>query len=273
MSRLIDRCLMLAAGGLLGFAAAREVGLVSSPASAPAPAEAVTAASAAPDPGTPDAPPRGDRRRGGAREMEALVGEVVNLRPSPGGRRNGPLTEDEIDRCLVVARDIDPPLYDGLMALREADPDEFRSRLARSSRLRFLADLRQDEPHLYELKLIELRTDREVARLSEELRSAAVRGDADRVESLCPRLVAQMRMQQAFILLARKQTLDRSRERLEELERAYQEDLSTVDERIAAIVDRLARGEAASAATNTTAATPDGVGATGTAREASDAKR
>lgn len=242
MSRLIDRCLMLAAGGLLGFAAAR--GALSGdagPGPTPVDDSSLTAGAFAPQ----DAPPADRRpsRTADDRRMEELVGEVVGLRPQRGNRRPAPLTEDEIDRCLVVAQDIDPPLYDGLMALREADPAEFRERLARSQRLRFLANLRQDEPHLYELKLIELRTDREVARLSEELRAAAGREDQSRVESLKPKLIAQMRMQQAFILLARKQTLDRMREKLEELERAYQEDLSTVDERIMAEIDRLVRGD------------------------------
>jgi hypothetical protein len=233
MSRLIDRCLMLAAGGLLGFAAVRAA---DPPAESAAPAGIVAAAA----PASPASPP--SARSGRDPEMEALVDQVVRLRPERDRRRLGPLSVDEIDRCLVVARDIDPPLYEGLMALREADPDEFLRRLQGSGRLRFLANLRQDEPHLYELKLIELRTDREVARLSDELRAAAAREDAVSVSSLRPQLVMQMRLQQSFILLARKQTLDRMREKLEMLDREYQRDVATVDERIAAAIDGIISG-------------------------------
>lgn len=233
MSRLIDRCLMLAAGGLLGFAAVRATG--PSVEVEPGPGTTTAVAPAAAPPATVP---------GRDVEMEALVDRVVGLRPGRGRGRLGPLTDDEIDRCLVVARDIDPPLYQGLMALREADPDEFLRRLGSSGRLRFLANLRQDEPHLYELKLIELRTDREVARLSEELRAASVRGDAVSVSSLRPQLVMQMRLQQSFILLARKQTLDRMAEKLDSLERDYERDVSSVDERIAAAIDRIVDGPA-----------------------------
>jgi len=167
------------------------------------------------------------------------VNEVVRLRPDERRRARGPLTEEEIDACLVVAEDVNPDLHRGLLALREADPDEFRRRLATSERLRFLAELRADEPHLYELKMIELRTDREVERLSDQLRAAAARGDARAIDALRPQLVTQMRMQQAFILLARKQALDRMREKLESFDRRYQQDLATVDERIRARVDAI----------------------------------
>ncbi len=244
MNRLVDRCLLLSVGGLLGFLAARaamdraviDVGIVAPPAlAAGARAEAA------------EAPPaRGERRRRSDREMQQLVDEVVGLRPS-NDRRVAPLTEEEIDRCLMVARDIDPPLHDGLLTLRDADPEAFRRRLASSQRLRFLAGLSRDEPHLYELKLIELRTDREVARLSEELRAAAERDDSVAVGTLRPQLVAQMRVQQAFVLLARRQALDRMRERLEALERDYQQDVATVDERIRAEIDRIVGAEPAPA--------------------------
>ena len=244
MNRLMDRCLLLSAGALLGFLAAHAA--VDSgrfdPAVSATPAPALAAAPPAGAATLPEPPARGERRRRTDKEMQQLVDEVVGLRPSIDERRAGPLTEEEIDRCLMVARDIDPPLHDGLLTLRDADPEEFRRRLASSHRLRFLAGLSRDEPHLYELKLIELRTDREVARLSEELRAAAERDDAVAVGTLRPQLVAQMRVQQAFVLLARRQALDRMRERLESLERAYQQDVSTVDDRIRVEVERIVGG-------------------------------
>ncbi len=244
MNRLVDRCLLLGAGAMLGFLAARAAvdrGAAEPTATmVPAP---VLAAAAPSDGAAPPVPPaRRDARRRSDKELQQLVDEVVGLRPSVDDRRAMPLTEDEIDRCLMVARDIDPPLHEGLLTLRDADPEEFRRRLASSHRLRFLAGLSRDEPHLYELKLIELRTDREVARLSDDLRAAAERDDAVAVGTLRTQLVAQMRVQQAFVLLARRQALDRMRERLESLERDYQRDVSTVDERIRAEVDRIVAG-------------------------------
>ncbi len=258
MSRLVDRCLLLAAGGVLGFMAARGPAS-STPPPTPSIAEGaggaeVIAAGAVPAPAATTPPRTGTRPRpqrppaGGDAAMDELVDEVVRLRPDERRRPRGPLTQDEIDRCLVVARDVAPELHRGLMALREADPEEFRRRLAGSDRLRFLAELRADEPHLYELKLIELRTDREVARLSEQLRAAASRGDDTAVRSLRPQLVTQMRMQQAFILLARKQAIDRMREKLEAFERRYQRDVATVDERIQERVDAIITDAADTAA-------------------------
>lgn len=237
MNRLVDRCLLLGVGGLLGFLAARAAMDRAAVEAGVAPPPMLAAAAEAP-------PVRGERRRRSDKEMQQLVDEVVGLRPSRD-QSIAPLTEEEIDRCLMVARDIDPPLHDGLLTLRDADPEAFRQRLASSQRLRFLAGLSRDEPHLYELKLIELRTDREVARLSEELRAAAERDDTVAVDTLRPQLIAQMRVQQAFVLLARRQALDRMRERLEALERDYQRDVATVDERIRAEIDRILGAESA----------------------------
>lgn len=227
MNRFVDRSMMLVAGALLGFTALRSSGPHGSGGSGEAAAPAIStgiapAASAQPAPQNVDAGVPG-----------ALIPR--GARPAP----TGPLTDDEVDRCLVVASDVNERLHRSLLALQDADPAEFRARLEGSTRLRTLARLQAEEPHVYELKLIELRNGRNVKRVTVELQEAVRAGDESTLVRLREQLRGEMRVQQAFRLLARKQYLEQLRDRLEALENEHREDLATVDERIAVQIDEI----------------------------------
>ena len=81
------------------------------------------------------------------------------------------LSPQLIKRCLEVVRDLDPQLAPRLEAIVERDPETFERIVSRGGRRWVgLAQLKASNPELYELKVEELKADREVTRLAAELR-------------------------------------------------------------------------------------------------------
>lgn len=198
-----------------------------------------------------------------------VVGEIARAqqgepdRPAEGGAPR-PLTPELVARCLEVAREIDPTLADGLIALRERDPAEFERRLQRSRRLIGLAELKDTDPASYDLKLLELRVDAEVRRLTEAARTARAAGNDDRLAELERELLTWMRLQAGFALKARQDYLDRLRDHLARLERALDDAKATFDDRVETrVADLLTLPSADRAASGTEggADADDGAGA------------
>jgi len=175
----------------------------------------------------------GDLEQAARGESEADRWGRELQRPAAGGR---PLDEAFIRRCLEVAREIDPAMADGLAAIRDRDPREFERRLRQSRRLVHLAELKETEPTLYELKLLELKVDTEVRRLSAEARQACLDGDDERMSELERELLTWIRLQEGFALKARQDYLDRLREHVDRLQLELDEAKVTFDERVAARV-------------------------------------
>jgi len=135
------------------------------------------------------------------------------------------MTPEFVERCLEVAAIIQPNLAEGLRALRERDPVAFEQRLRRSKRLLSLADLRDRDPRLFDLKLVELRVDAEVLRLARELRQMhGQEGSAERIQTLESQLLGQVRLQVAFTIHARTDYLCRLQEEVARLERELAQD-------------------------------------------------
>ncbi len=91
--------------------------------------------------------------------------------PDRGRRRPGrPLSPKLVEQCLEVARDVEPELANRLEAIRQRSPGPAFERAIRNARhLRGLVDLKQRDPQVYELKVIELRLDAQIDSVLKEL--------------------------------------------------------------------------------------------------------
>jgi hypothetical protein len=130
---------------------------------------------------------------------------------------------DEVaDLAIEVARDIDGELggdlAQRLQEVRNRDALEFVRRLAGMSQVLQLIELRRREPHLYQLKLVELTTDGKVERLAAELRAAHREGRAADEELLDQQLHHAVILQIAFRYQAREEYVRRLDEQVREME-------------------------------------------------------
>lgn len=142
--------------------------------------------------------------------------------PRPGREVPARLTPELIDACLAVAQDIDLQLAAELHKLREEDPQQFERRLRHSRRLIALAELRQRDPSLYELKKLELKVDAEVIHLAREARRARREGRTSDAEALEKQLHGQVILQLGFAIRNREDYVCR----LQELAAQMEEELA-----------------------------------------------
>lgn len=243
MSRIVDRCLIATAASLLTFVAVQSSGERPIDASTElAPAPFWLRAHAAAQDGAASTPPA-------STSQSAPTTASTSNASDPPARvflesvRFGPLTEDEIDRCLLVAEAINPAQARDLKHLRRLDEEKFRRGLEGSPRLRSLARLMREDPIAYDRKLLELRNRKNVANLTKRL-TTAIRDGApeEQIATLTRQLRMDLMLQEAFTMLSRRAQLDAMRRQADDLEARINADLVTaeqrVDERLQEILDQ-----------------------------------
>lgn len=140
--------------------------------------------------------------------------EARMIRPN-----RGKLTPEMIDRCLEVARDIDPAMGRQLARRRETHPQDFESALRQQHawRLLAMAQLKQRDPELYATRLGEFSQSLQVNRVAVNLRVAMAANDETLVESLKDQLRAMLQMQLAMSIKARGDYLCRLEEKMQKV--------------------------------------------------------
>jgi len=112
----------------------------------------------------PEAPPQRDAEQGGRRA---------------GGPGRRELSEEDVQRIIATARDIDPEWGDALERLKGLDAGELRQRIGmQARRLMGLAWLRDRQPELYRSRVEDFRAQRDARRAVEAIRKAKESGDA-----------------------------------------------------------------------------------------------
>lgn len=134
-------------------------------------------------------------------------------------RGEGPaLTSALIDRCLEVAGDIDRDLGAQLLKKRQENPQEFE-RLIRQApigrRLLAMAQLKQRDPELYQVKLSEFSQDIQVKQKAAELRQAVRTGSTDQIEPLKAQLRMLVQLQLLMSIKSRGEYLCRIEEQIQ----------------------------------------------------------
>jgi len=92
-------------------------------------------------------------------------------RPLGANGRDRPITANMVEHMMEVAKEIDPELAGQLASLCEKDPEALHKIMRRQGhRLGSLIRLRESDPELFEMKVIELKTDAEIFHLAESLK-------------------------------------------------------------------------------------------------------
>jgi hypothetical protein len=176
--------------------------------------------------------------------MVAVIGSLlVGVRSSVRVDADDVTSSDKaafIDRYLDVADQIDPLLAGQLRSMCQLDPEGFEIVLRRlGPMLSGLADLRGDEPELYQRKIRELHLEATVAALAVEARRAAMDDSPQNAVmrgSLHAQLEAMVRAQVMTNLDNRVLFAQRLHEHLEHLDIEIEADQANLD---AIIQDRI----------------------------------
>lgn len=189
----------------------------------------------------------------GARQAPPAA-EVASTSAKPQaageGRRGGPgmrreITDQDIDRVIATARDIDAAWADGLEAMRAKDPAELRQRLGMQARMLIgLSWMRERQPELYKARVEDFRTQRQIRAAGERLKQARDAGDEVAQAAALEEVRHAARQQFELDVKARAYELVAMEKGLKEARRRLQADIQARDARLQEIVDAVERGEA-----------------------------
>ena len=188
---------------------------------------------------SPAAPPTSGQRPG----SQPIVAPTrsLDVRRALNARRDiHRLSPEDIQRCLEVAREVDPQLAQRLEILRRESPGPAFDRAIGGARyLRALANLKQRDPQLYDVKIKELQTDASIDGLLAEIREVRRTASAS-IEGLEARLHGLVRIQVGYSIAARGMALQRLNEHVQKVTDKLAEDSEnfekTVQHRLAELL-------------------------------------
>ena len=189
-----------------------------------------------------------------AQQPAAPAANQAKPRPDGAARSQGPrdgrggprreLTDQDIDRIIATARDIDPAWGDGLDALRAQDPAALRQRLGSQARMLIgLSMIRDRQPDLYRARVDDFRVQRQIRAAVERLQKARADGDAaaeaaalnEAREAAAKEFELDVKAR-AYELVAMEKALKDARKRL-------QSDIADRETRITEVLASVERGE------------------------------
>lgn len=153
-----------------------------------------------------------------------------------------------VQHWLDVAADIDPEKAERLRHVCDHNPEEFRRIMKQSgTRLMGLAELKRDDPDLYQLKLSELRIESQVQASADQLAEAIRNGEE--TAALEEDLHRWVSMQVAHSIRARGDYLLRLKEHMKRLEEDIENDARNFNKTVQARYEKeLARSQAMASA-------------------------
>jgi hypothetical protein len=170
------------------------------------------------------------RRRAGHRQwLPMAVGIAMLLAfvaPAADELLRGNAFAEEV---LEVAEDLDPRLSERLRSLHDSDPEGFAERIAASTQLRALVDMRREDRRAYDMKILELKTDAKVRTLAATVRQARVDGDDAAFASGREELRMQLRIQAGMRLANRLLQIERMEDMVEQLRERYDREVAEAE--------------------------------------------
>ena len=169
------------------------------------------------------------RRAGHRQWLPMVVGTAMLLAfvaPAADELLRGNAFAEEV---LVVAEDLDPRLSDRLRSLHDSDPEGFAERIAASTQLRALVDMRREDRRAYDMKILELKTDAKVRTLAATVRQARVDGDDAAYSSGREELRMQLRIQAGMRLANRLLQIERMEDMVEQLRERYDREVAEAE--------------------------------------------
>lgn len=169
------------------------------------------------------------RRAGHRQWLPMVVGAAMLLAfvaPAADELLRGNAFAEEV---LVVAEDLDPRLSERLRSLHDSDPEGFAERIAASTQLRALVDMRREDRRAYDMKILELKTDAKVRTLAATVRQARVDGDDAAYASGREELRMQLRIQAGMRLANRLLQIERMENMVEQLRERYDREVAEAE--------------------------------------------
>ena len=169
------------------------------------------------------------RRAGHRQWLPMVVGAAMLLAfvaPAADELLRGNAFAEEV---LVVAEDLDPRLSERLRSLHDSDPEGFAERIAASTQLRALVDMRREDRRAYDMKILELKTDAKVRSLAATVRQARVDGDDAAFASGREELRMQLRIQAGMRLANRLLQIERMEDMVEQLRERYDREVAEAE--------------------------------------------
>jgi len=169
------------------------------------------------------------RRAGHRQWLPMVVGTAMLLAfvaPAADELLRGNAFAEEV---LVVAEDLDPRLSERLRSLHDSDPEGFAERIAASTQLRALVDMRREDRRAYDMKILELKTDAKVRTLAATVRHARVDGDDAAFASGREELRMQLRIQAGMRLANRLLQIERMEDMVEQLRERYDREVAEAE--------------------------------------------
>lgn len=169
------------------------------------------------------------RRAGHRQWLPMVVGTAMLLAfvaPAADELLRGNAFAEEV---LVVAEDLDPRLSERLRSLHDSDPEGFAERIAASTQLRALVDMRREDRRAYDMKILELKTDAKVRTLAATVRQARVDGDDAAFSSGREELRMQLRIQAGMRLANRLLQIERMEDMVEQLRERYDREVAEAE--------------------------------------------
>ena len=169
------------------------------------------------------------RRAGHRQWLPMVVGAAMLLAfvaPAADELLRGNAFAEEV---LVVAEDLDPRLSERLRSLHDSDPEGFAERIAASTQLRALVDMRREDRRAYDMKILELKTDAKVRTLAATVRQARVDGDDAAFASGREELRMQLRIQAGMRLANRLLQIERMEDMVEQLRERYDREVAEAE--------------------------------------------
>lgn len=157
-----------------------------------------------------------------------------------GRGRAGRLTEEKIELCLEIAREVRPELAEKLETLRGEEPEAFDRAIHSTARgLLSLAEMKQRSPELYELKIVELRNDIQVHQVAKQLRDAIDASDETLADTLERDLRFKVLTQMSLHLKTKFDMLCRFEDRVAAMRFQFEEETEQFEQRLDQRVEEL----------------------------------
>jgi len=156
-------------------------------------------------------------------------------RPGGPGPADQVQTEEQLDDIMVVLKDADPDFYSKVERARKESPRAVRDLLAtQSPRLFAMAQLKKNDPELYDLRIDDFKLNRRIDALSHEYARTVKDGkpDGQKLAELKELLQKQFDLRQK----TREKELERMEKKVSELREQIQRRKSNKDQMLA---DRL----------------------------------
>ena len=143
------------------------------------------------------------------------------------------LSADMIERCMDVAREVDPDLADRLQRIRrDRTEQDFRRAMANARYLVGLAGLKQQNPQLYDVKIKDLKLQAQVDHLLEQLIDAR-RTESVATDEIEAQLEALVTRQVGYSIIARGFYLIRLEDHVKSLRDELEHDMQPANHRLA----------------------------------------